>query len=54
MSFAVIVWDECSLNNKYVFGFVLLTVVETSKHARKIIIMLSPETLEKKMEHNTA
>lgn len=51
MSFVVIVWDECSLNNKYVFGFVSHSGVEILKHDRKIMLM-PQKTLEK--NKNTA
>lgn len=49
MSFTAVVWDECSLNNKYVFGFVLLSGVETLKHARKLMPMLPPEDFGEKI-----
>lgn len=48
MSFNVIVWDECSLNNNCVSGFVLLSGLETLEHARKIKLMVSPEKFGEK------
>lgn len=48
MSSDIIVWDECSLNNKRVSGFVLRSGLETLEHARKIKSMLSPENFGEK------
>lgn len=49
MSFAVIVQDECSLNKTIIsLAFVLLSGVETLKHARKIMLMLPPEDFGEK------
>lgn len=43
MSFEVAVWDECSLNNKCVSRFDLLSGLETLELARKIKLILFPE-----------
>lgn len=48
MSSDDVVWDECSLNNNCVSGFILLSGLETLGHASKIKLMLSPENFGEK------